>query len=191
MCMLCTRNHDPLHATAWQCTGGHSRLGCSCRRSFEPRAYCRLQSDCSVVAKTASPGQIRVYQQVPYHSGSPNRYVPVSTPPFAPATLGTYHSRHMLHARHSETQAGVQCRPVCCAFNGIGTWHDRCFNWACWCSGRSRGFGFITFDDGHDAKDAVDDYERKKKDGVGTKIDGREVRVAYSLTKKAHDPTRK
>lgn len=65
------------------------------------------------------------------------------------------------------------------------------FNWACRCSGRSRGFGFITFDDAHDAKDAVDDYEKKKRDGAGTKIDGREVRVAYSLTKKAHNPTRK
>lgn len=49
---------------------------------------------------------------------------------------------------------------------------------------RSRGFGFITFDDIADAADAVRDYEKNSPE-----MDGRRVRVAFSLTRKAHSPT--
>lgn len=49
-------------------------------------------------------------------------------------------------------------------------------------SDESRGFGFVTFRDQEDATDAV-------KAMNGKDIDGREVRVDYSITKKAHTPT--
>jgi len=49
-------------------------------------------------------------------------------------------------------------------------------------TGQSRGFGFITFDDKADAKDAVEDMN-------GALLDDRKIRVAFSLTKKEHSPT--
>lgn len=49
-------------------------------------------------------------------------------------------------------------------------------------SGRSKGFGFITFDDVKDAADAVREMN-------GRDIQGRVVRVAFSLTKRPHSPT--
>ena len=47
---------------------------------------------------------------------------------------------------------------------------------------RSRGFAFVTFEDEQDATDARDALN-------GKNIDGRDVRVDYSITKRAHSPT--
>lgn len=47
---------------------------------------------------------------------------------------------------------------------------------------RSRGFGFVTFEDPEDAADARDKMN-------GKNIDDREVRVDFSITKSAHDST--
>merc|ERR1719476_266109 len=47
---------------------------------------------------------------------------------------------------------------------------------------RSRGFGFVTFAHTDDAKRARDECN-------GKTIDDREVRVDYSITRKAHTPT--
>lgn len=47
---------------------------------------------------------------------------------------------------------------------------------------RSRGFGFITFEN-------EDDAEAAKEKMNGSEIDERPVRVDFSHTKKAHDPT--
>jgi len=49
-------------------------------------------------------------------------------------------------------------------------------------TGKSRGFGFITY---ADKEDAV--YARKEVNGK--ELDGREVRVDFSITRKAHSPT--
>ena len=49
-------------------------------------------------------------------------------------------------------------------------------------TGRSRGFGFVTFEDIEDAREARDAVS-------GMEIDGRAVRVDYSVTKRAHTPT--
>merc|ERR1711974_521948 len=49
-------------------------------------------------------------------------------------------------------------------------------------SRRSRGFGFVTFSDAEDAKEARDDLN-------GKTIDDRQVRIDYSITKRAHSPT--
>ena len=49
-------------------------------------------------------------------------------------------------------------------------------------SGRSRGFAFVYFDslaDAEVAKDALNDSE----------VDGRQIRVDFSATKRAHTPT--
>merc|ERR1712048_1066367 len=49
-------------------------------------------------------------------------------------------------------------------------------------TGESRGFAFVTMKkmhDAEDAKEALTDYE----------LDGRHIRVDYSITKKAHSPT--
>merc|ERR1712071_513858 len=49
-------------------------------------------------------------------------------------------------------------------------------------TGRSRGFGFVTMDHPDDAKDA--------REGLnGMIVDDRKVRVDFSITKKAHEPT--
>ena len=49
-------------------------------------------------------------------------------------------------------------------------------------TGRSRGFGFVTFEDQEDAREARDAVS-------GMEIDGRAVRVDFSVTKRAHTPT--
>lgn len=49
-------------------------------------------------------------------------------------------------------------------------------------TGRSRGFGFVYFDDPEDAADA-------KEQCNGLELDGRRIRVDYSITKRAHTPT--
>merc|ERR1712113_249714 len=46
----------------------------------------------------------------------------------------------------------------------------------------SRGFGFVTFEDLDDAIDA-------KKDIAGLDIHGHQIRIDYSITKRAHSPT--
>ncbi|EDQ90533.1 uncharacterized protein MONBRDRAFT_3477, partial [Monosiga brevicollis MX1] len=48
-------------------------------------------------------------------------------------------------------------------------------------NGRSRGFGFVTFVSDEDAQRA-----REKLNGA--RIDGRNVRVDFSVTKRAHTP---
>ena len=47
---------------------------------------------------------------------------------------------------------------------------------------RPRGFAFVTFDSVDSAAEARDKLN-------GKEIDGREVRVDYSVTKRAHSPT--
>jgi transformer-2 protein len=49
-------------------------------------------------------------------------------------------------------------------------------------TGRSRGFGFVYFEDTDDAADA-------KEQCNGLELDGRRIRVDYSITKRAHTPT--
>jgi len=49
-------------------------------------------------------------------------------------------------------------------------------------TGRSRGFGFVYY---RNLDDAVDAKER----APGTEIDGRKIRVDYSITERAHTPT--
>lgn len=49
-------------------------------------------------------------------------------------------------------------------------------------TGRSRGFGFATF---HDKEDAVAAREKCN----GAELEGREIRVDFSITKRAHSPT--
>jgi len=49
-------------------------------------------------------------------------------------------------------------------------------------SGRSRGFGFVYFEDIADATEAREALN-------GTDIDGKKVRVDFSITKRAHTPT--
>ncbi|XP_014669256.1 PREDICTED: transformer-2 protein homolog alpha-like [Priapulus caudatus] len=49
-------------------------------------------------------------------------------------------------------------------------------------SGRSRGFAFITFRD-------VEDAEEAKEKCSGIEVDGRRIRVDYSITQRAHTPT--
>merc|ERR1712002_1131694 len=46
----------------------------------------------------------------------------------------------------------------------------------------SRGFGFVTYEDIEDAIDA-------KKDATGLDIHGHQIRIDYSITKRAHSPT--
>ena len=48
--------------------------------------------------------------------------------------------------------------------------------------GRSRGFGFIYYEEVDSAKNAKDNAH-------GIEIDGRVVRIDYSITRKAHTPT--
>jgi len=49
-------------------------------------------------------------------------------------------------------------------------------------TGKSRGFAFLYFKDLQDAVEA-------KETAPGTEIDGRKIRVDYSITKRAHTPT--
>lgn len=49
-------------------------------------------------------------------------------------------------------------------------------------SGRSRGFGFVYYETVEDAREA-------KASTNGLEIDGRRIRVDYSITKRAHTPT--
>jgi len=49
-------------------------------------------------------------------------------------------------------------------------------------TGRSRGFGFIYFEH-------LDDARKAKEECNGMRIDGANIRVDYSLTKRAHTPT--
>lgn len=49
-------------------------------------------------------------------------------------------------------------------------------------SGRSRGFAFIYFK-------SVEDAIEAKDRSAGTEIDGRRIRVDYSITERAHTPT--
>ncbi|XP_022237755.1 transformer-2 protein homolog alpha-like isoform X2 [Limulus polyphemus] len=49
-------------------------------------------------------------------------------------------------------------------------------------SGRSRGFAFVYFE-------SVEDAEEAKERCNGLEIDGRKIRVDYSITKRAHTPT--
>lgn len=49
-------------------------------------------------------------------------------------------------------------------------------------TGRSRGFAFIYFDH-------VDDATEAKEQCSGMEIDGRRIRVDYSITERAHTPT--
>ena len=48
--------------------------------------------------------------------------------------------------------------------------------------GTSQGFGFIYFDD-------MDSATKAKNEGNGMEIDGKIVRIDYSITRKAHTPT--
>ncbi|XP_061616473.1 transformer-2 protein homolog alpha isoform X3 [Phyllopteryx taeniolatus] len=49
-------------------------------------------------------------------------------------------------------------------------------------SGRSRGFAFVYFERLEDSKQAMEQAN-------GMKLDGRQIRVDYSITKRAHSPT--
>jgi len=49
-------------------------------------------------------------------------------------------------------------------------------------TGRSRGFGFIYFNN-------VDDAQRAKERSAGVEIDGHRIRVDFSITKRPHTPT--
>jgi len=49
-------------------------------------------------------------------------------------------------------------------------------------SGRSRGFAFIYFEN-------VDDATEARNKMTGTELDGKTIRVDYSITKRAHTPT--
>lgn len=49
-------------------------------------------------------------------------------------------------------------------------------------SGRSRGFAFIYFD-------SVDEAEEAREKMNGIELDGKKIRVDYSITKRAHTPT--
>ena len=49
-------------------------------------------------------------------------------------------------------------------------------------TGLSKGFGFVYFQDLNDAKDAKAELD-------GTTLDGRKLRVDFSLTSKPHEPT--
>ncbi|EDO44802.1 predicted protein, partial [Nematostella vectensis] len=49
-------------------------------------------------------------------------------------------------------------------------------------TGRSRGFGFVYYEDTKDAEVA-------KERTTGIELDGRRIRVDYSVTKRAHTPT--
>merc|ERR1719166_552543 len=49
-------------------------------------------------------------------------------------------------------------------------------------SGRSRGFAFIYFE-------TLDDADAARKSMDGKELDGRQIRVDFSITKRAHTPT--
>jgi len=49
-------------------------------------------------------------------------------------------------------------------------------------TGMSRGFGFVYFEDANDAENA-------KEETNGTDIDGKKIRVDFSVTKRPHTPT--
>jgi len=49
-------------------------------------------------------------------------------------------------------------------------------------TGRSRGFSFVYFESSEDAKVA-------KEQCTGMEIDGRRIRVDFSITQRAHTPT--
>lgn len=49
-------------------------------------------------------------------------------------------------------------------------------------TGRSRGFGFVYFENRGDAEEA-------KERANGMELDGRRIRVDFSITKRAHTPT--
>lgn len=49
-------------------------------------------------------------------------------------------------------------------------------------TGRSRGFGFVYFESGKDALEA-------KERANGMELDGRRIRVDFSITKRPHTPT--
>jgi len=49
-------------------------------------------------------------------------------------------------------------------------------------SGRSRGFAFIYYED-------VDDAAEARREMNGIELDGKKIRVDYSITKRAHTPT--
>merc|ERR1719278_136388 len=49
-------------------------------------------------------------------------------------------------------------------------------------TGRSRGFGFVYYE-------ALDDAQAAKEAMCDTEIDGRRIRVDYSITKRPHTPT--
>ena len=49
-------------------------------------------------------------------------------------------------------------------------------------TGRSRGFGFVYYDNEDDAADA-------KERANGMELDGRRIRVDFSITKRPHTPT--
>lgn len=52
----------------------------------------------------------------------------------------------------------------------------------CLQTGRSRGFSFVYFESSEDAKVA-------KEQCTGMEIDGRRIRVDFSITQRAHTPT--
>ena len=49
-------------------------------------------------------------------------------------------------------------------------------------TGRSRGFAFIYYEN-------IEDAEEARKTMTGTEMDGRKIRVDFSITKRAHTPT--
>lgn len=49
-------------------------------------------------------------------------------------------------------------------------------------TGRSRGFGFIYYEN-------IDDAIEAKERGAGMELDGHRIRVDFSATKRAHTPT--
>lgn len=49
-------------------------------------------------------------------------------------------------------------------------------------SGRSRGFGFVYFEN-------IDDAITAKERAAGVELDGHKIRVDFSVTKRAHTPT--
>lgn len=65
--------------------------------------------------------------------------------------------------------------------------HNTCIFFRCkFChllqTGKSRGFAFVYFESQKDATEAKDEC-------TGMEIDGRRIRVDYSITKRPHTPT--
>ncbi|XP_076328075.1 uncharacterized protein LOC143234532 isoform X11 [Tachypleus tridentatus] len=106
----------------------------------------------------------RSYSYSPKQSCSP-RYSPRRSP--------YYRNRYSDHDfRRSRTRSPMSSRR-----RHLGSRLDKDFR-----TGRSRGFAFVYFETEEDAEEA-------KERCNGLEIDGRKIRVDYSITKRAHTPT--